>query len=288
VTLRVAITGAGGFLGAALARRLLAEGADVLALSRRAPDIHGVRWQYYELAKPPNPPAALAGIDVVVHAAFAMGGAGYALEELNCSAARSLHVAARSLGAHFIFISSMSSHKEAVSSYGRAKWRIEAGLDAGVDAIVRPGLVIGPGGSYARMFSVLRRAPVLPLFYGGLQPLQPVGIEDLTEGLSRLVLRRMPGVYNIGIPVPITIREFYGRMLAAAGLHRLLVPFPGDAAVSVLRVCEAAGLHLPVTAENILGLKFLRSFETVDSLERLNLILAPLDKLAWASPSSKI
>ena len=282
MTLRVVITGAGGFLGSALARRLAAAGAEVHALTRRPPALPGVSWHHYDLADLSLDPSALETADVLIHTAFSVAGPGPSLERLNCSAARLLHTAARQRGVHFIFISSMSAHKQAASSYGRAKWCIEGALDAASDTIVRPGLIIGPGGLYARMFEMIHRAPALPLFYGGMQPVQPIGLDDLVEGLTRIAARRSAGVFNLGVPEPITIRALYGRMLAAARLSRPMLPLPGDFTLRILRMFESAGLRLPVTSENLLGLKHLRKFDTEASLAQLSLKLAPIDELPWA------
>lgn len=274
---RVAITGANGFLGRALTRRLLTSGAEVCALSRQPVTESPAAWHAYDLAQ--NGPVNLPPVDTVVHAAFAMGSGGTALERLNETAALRLRDAARAQGAHFIFISSMSAHAAAVSSYGRAKWRIEQSLDQSVDTIVRPGLVIGPGGVYARMLTSVRAAPCLPLFYGGRQPLQPITIDDLVEALQRIIAQRITGSYNLGQPHPLTIREFYQYIMATHGWHRPLIPIPGDLSLACLRLTEKLGIRLPLTAENLLGQKHLRVFETAPSLRRLDLALKPLTAL---------
>ena len=277
----IAITGAGGLLGTALARRLAADGNPVLALSRRDPALPGVRWQAYDLAGEAPSAAALEGIDVIVHAAFAMGSSGPALEELNRTAALRLRDAARAQRRHLVFISSMSAHADAASSYGRAKWVIEQDLDPAQDAIVRPGLIIGPGGVYARMLGMLRRTPVVPVFFGGGQPVQPIALDDLVEALRVIVTRRLAGIYNLGQPVPLTIRQLYARMMAAAHLRRPLLPLPGGLAALALRATEGLGLRLPVTRENLLGQKQLRAFDTEASLARLGLTLKPLEAMDW-------
>lgn len=281
MTLRAAITGAGGFLGSALARRLAASGAEVSALSRRPAAIPGTSWRPYDLTDPSIAPAFLGSPDVVIHAAFSLAGAGPELERLNYDAALRLRDAARKRGAQFIFISSMSAHEQAESSYGRAKWAIEQALDA-ADAVVRPGLIIGPGGLYARMLGALRGAPVVPLFYGGGQPVQVIGLNDAVEGICRVAERPAAGNFNLALPQPLTVRELYGRMLAASGLRRHILPLPGGPALLAVKLCEKLGLRLPVTSENLLGLKHLRRFETADSLVWLGLTLAPLDELPWA------
>jgi len=282
---RVALTGAGGFLGTALARRLLDAGMEVHALSRRPPALPGVQWHAYDLAGPVPPIAAEA--DVIVHAAFALGAVGAATAELNRAAALRLRDSARQHQRHFVFISSMSAHAAAVSAYGRSKWAIEQALDTTRDTIVRPGLIIGPGGVYARMLDSLRRAPVVPVFFGGTQPVQPIALGDLVEGLQRIIAGRHAGVFNLGLAEPITIRELYQRMLAALGERRRLVPLPGGLAVWALRGSEALGWRLPLTSENLLGQKQLRAFATADSLVRLGLTLTPLAGLPWTiRPSS--
>lgn len=282
--LRVAITGANGFLGAALAQRLLAAGAEVHALTRQPCTLPGVIWHQYELGGPRPAPVVFENVDAIVHAAFSMDAAGRALEQLNITAARQLHAAAQQHQRHFVFISSMSAHAQAASSYGRAKWAIEQALDPAVDAIVRPGLIIGPGGVYARMLASLRRAPVVPVFFGGTQPVQPIALHDLVEGLQRIIDGRMSGIFNLGLVEPITIRELYRRMLTAAGWRRPLVPLPGGLAVWGLRGGETLGLRLPLTSENLLGQKHLRAFATADSLARLGLTLTPLAEFPRTIP----
>jgi NADH dehydrogenase len=284
VKLRVAITGAGGFLGSALTRRLLAAGVEVQGLTRRPLSLPGVQWQAYELGGPLPAPTFFENVDAIVHAAFGQGAAGPALEQMNCAAAQELLAAARRHGRHFVFISSMSAHAGAASSYGRAKWSIEQTLDPAVDAIVRPGLIIGPGGVFARMQATLHRAPVIPLFYGGTQPVQPVGLDDVVAAVEQILRQRLAGCFNLGSATPITIRQLYERMLAAAGRRRPLLPLPSDLTVLALRAAERLGLTLPLTAENLLGQKHLRMFETTSSFARLGLTPTPLDQLPWGLP----
>ena len=50
MTARVILTGASGFVGSAILAALIASGADVLALSRRRPDVTGAfTWQGCDL-----------------------------------------------------------------------------------------------------------------------------------------------------------------------------------------------------------------------------------------------
>ena len=134
------------------------------------------------------------------------------------------------------------------------------------------------------MLASLRRAPVVPLFFGGTQPVQPVGLDELVAGLERILAQRTTGIFNLGSIQPIAIRALYERMLAVAGLRRPILPLPGGITVQLLRGCEGLGLRLPLTSENLLGQKHLRAFETADSFARLGLVPTPLDELPWNIP----
>lgn len=77
----VLISGASGFLGSRLIKRLAAEGADVVALGRRpAPEYlmgkSNVRWFACDIARDGVPAKALSDIEAVVHLAGATLGAG--------------------------------------------------------------------------------------------------------------------------------------------------------------------------------------------------------------------
>ncbi|WP_438479480.1 NAD-dependent epimerase/dehydratase family protein [Oleiharenicola lentus] len=280
MSLRVAITGASGFLGHALLQRLLNAGLEVHALSRNPSSMEGVRWHAYNLAEPV--PQVIESCDVIVHAAFAMGANANSLEAVNKDAAAHLLAVARTYRRHFIFISSMSAHDHAESSYGRTKWAIEQTLDPTQDTIVRPGLIVGAGGVYQRMLESLRSTPIVPIFFGGMQPIHPVALEDLVEGLFHIISRRIPGIFNLGSIEPISVRELYRRMLHSAGLRRTIIPLPGSLALRGLRATEALGLRLPLTTENLLGQKHLRSFETANSYTRLGISPAPLTNFSWS------
>jgi nucleoside-diphosphate-sugar epimerase len=193
---RVLVTGATGFVGRALVRRLLADGRQLRAAVRPSaaalpPEVEtavvgdigpGTDWR-----------AALAGVDAVVHLAArahvvreSSGNAHALYRSVNALGALRLAEAAAAAGVRrFVFLSSARVHGDrsagaaftesspllATDPYGRSKAEAERGLAALAAAghlepvILRPPLVYGPGarGNFARLVALVARGVPLPL-----------------------------------------------------------------------------------------------------------------------------
>ncbi|MEH1014314.1 NAD(P)-dependent oxidoreductase [Micromonospora sp. CPCC 206060] len=228
--LRVAVTGASGFCGAAVARAAAAAGADVCCLGRRpGPVGRHVPWD----ATRDDPD--LAGADLVVHLAAAVGDPvpGPAIER----AYRAVNVAgtARLLDAAgdrpVVWVSSASVYRPQVlprpvteddpvdgqlSAYGRTKAAGERlALSAGA-VVLRPRAVYGPGDRH--LLPRLRdavRAGVLPL-PGPDVRLSLTAVENLADAC--LAARDWPGgAYNIADDAAYARDAVLRAALAAAG-----------------------------------------------------------------------
>ena len=196
--MRTLLTGATGFVGAALARRLQAQGADVSALVRvplappQAPAISAVcvgePWSAADFG------AALAGVATVVHLAarvHVMRDAATdplaAFRAVNVAATLNLARQAAASGVkRFVFVSSVKVNGEYTlpmhafteadppspqDAYGLSKSEAELGLRAleaktGMEmVIIRPPLVYGPGvkANFAALAGAVQRGWPLPL-----------------------------------------------------------------------------------------------------------------------------
>jgi nucleoside-diphosphate-sugar epimerase len=274
----VAVTGAGGFIGAALTQALRRRGDHVIALARR-PGSDALRWQLGE-----DLPAACAAADAVIH----LASAALAPDEPMADAvARDLAGTRRLLAqirdwrrqrpCRFIFLSSQSARADARNAYGRSKWVLEGEL-AGPDEIaVRPGLVYSdPPASVFASFAALARLPLLPRL-GGAPCIQPIAVDDLAEALVRLAhLEAVPPRIMLGAVTPLTFEQALRDVAHRAGRRPpVFVPVPQPA----LRT--AAWLVDRVTAgsltERLDGLTALRPMDTAPSLALLGLTLAPFD-----------
>ena len=284
---RILITGANGFLGGALCRYFTQRGYSVRSLVRnplknRYIEIDA-KEEVYQCDLPDNiDEAAFEGENLaLIHCAYASQTTDRKeVEAINVLGTRRLLTMTRKHQVErFVFISSLSAHADAASAYGQSKFRLEQELDPDRDLILRPGLIIGQGGLFGRLRQSLRRLPLVPQFYGGNQRIQYIGIDDLCSGLHHVLEQKLSGAYNVAAATALPLADFYRRVAHSVGRRCYFVPFPARASIAILKGVERLGLSLPVTSENILGLKEMRVFQTQKDLTTLELDPQSLDQL---------
>lgn len=266
--MKILLTGASGFMGAVVCRRLMAGGHGVTVATRRDMGTvpMGCRAAVIgDLGPECDWRAALADCDAVVHlAARAHVMADTAADPLalfrhvNRDGTLALATQAADQGVkRFVFVSSIKVNGEAtppgrpfrgddpaapVDPYGVSKAEAEAGLAeiaarTGLSvAVVRPPLVHGPAakGNLAALMTVLRRGLPLPL--GAIDNRRSlVGLDNLADALAFLVVHSATGPFLIrdgeDVSTPVLIRRLAGAM----GLPARLWPVP----VAVLRLGAA-------------------------------------------------
>jgi nucleoside-diphosphate-sugar epimerase len=258
---RVAVTGASGFCGRAVAAAAADRGARVLCLGRRPGPVGSHR--YWDAARDiPD----LAGVDVVVHCAAAVGDPGSrrsadaAFRAVNVDGtARLLEVAdARPL----VWVSSASVYDPRVdrglvgedhpiggqrNAYGRSKAAGERLALAAGAVVLRPRAVYGPGDPHLvpRLRSRVR-AGVLPL-PGPDVPLSLTAVENLADACLA-ALDWPAGPYNVADAAPYPRDTVVGQVLAATGTPVRVVHVPTMLVFAAARVAEVAS-RLRGTAE---------------------------------------
>ncbi len=152
----LALTGATGFIGAALISRLAGAGWQVRALFRpRAgrvpPRLPGVEWLPGDLGDEGALDALVTGTDAVIHCAGAVRGARRAeFDRVNADGAGRVAQAAARLPRppRFLLISSLAARMPELSDYAGSKWRGECAVRATAGlrwTVLRPPAVYGPG-----------------------------------------------------------------------------------------------------------------------------------------------
>ncbi len=122
------------------------------------------------------------------------------------------------------------------AAYARSK---RAGEEAVIKAcpaatILRPSVVFGEDDNFFNMFAKMASIlPVLPLIGGGHTKFQPVYVGDVADAVMAVIDytkdhsgKACAGLYELGGPEVVTLRDIYQRLIAFTGLNPALLPLP--------------------------------------------------------------
>jgi uncharacterized protein YbjT (DUF2867 family) len=249
----VAMTGATGYVGSAIARKLLRRDHEVRALVRK-PDRAGaladlgVTLVAGDLADAAAVRVLMEGATAVVHLVGIIVEVGsQTYESVHVAGTQAVVAAAEEAGAALVVqMSALGARADAgATSYHRTKWRAEETVRAGKvpHVIVRPSLVAGPGNAALRtMVDMIRLSPVVPVIGDGRYAMEPVWIGDVAEAFA-LALERseLRGTFDLAGPERLTYHQMLDRLEVALGVRRRRIPVP----VGVARFAAAAGTMLP-------------------------------------------
>ena len=196
--LKVAITGATGFIGSVLLRHLVAHGYLVKALYRPASTPHpkqaeSVHWQPGDLGDTESLSALVAGVDAVVHCAGAVRGTSPGqFEAANAAGvANLLEASVEQKVPRFLLMSSLAAREPSLSAYASSKKSGEEVLTGYQDRIscdiLRPPAVYGPGDR--EMLPLLRmiKHGIVPIVGDKAGRFSLIYVDDLVAAVSRLL-----------------------------------------------------------------------------------------------------
>lgn len=251
------VTGGAGFLGVHLLRRLVASGvrARSLDLSVGAPD--GVEELVGDASDEHAVRKAVAGVDVIVHAAAALP-SGRDLDS-NVAASRLLARAAAEAGVkRSILISSgvvyglgrspfqESDEPRPIEAYGRTKILAEQAWldDAPAPLVLRPSAFIGPErlGVFGILFRWVREGRRIYVLGDGRNRYQLLDVEDLVSAVIRAGEFDVQGIVNVGGLVSGTVRDDLGALIGRAETGSRVVGVPARPARMALTALDV--LHL--------------------------------------------
>jgi len=272
---RFIVTGATGFLGGVLVRRLLAAGHDVVALGRQMEALaalsrDGARAVAFDLAtsaRLPEPTSA----DVSVHCAALSSPWGKASDfhAANVIATQNALAMAKEAGVtRFVHISTPSVYfrfsdqvglKEdaplpaPVNAYAATKRRAEELVLKEVDAldaiILRPRGIYGAGDT-ALMPRLLRVASkrALPLMRGGRAATDLTHVDDVVDAILAAVTHRgalSKRVFNVSGGAALSVRDVIERVGERAGVPITWRNMPAAAVLGAVRTIEALARITP-------------------------------------------
>ncbi|HVY87579.1 MAG TPA: NAD-dependent epimerase/dehydratase family protein [Hyphomonadaceae bacterium] len=249
------LTGASGYLGGLIAKRLKAAGWRVVGMTRkpRAGEVA------FTLGQPVSP-EILKGHDALIHCAYDFAPIGWTdIEATNIKGAEMLFAAAKAAGIkRMVAISTISAFDGCKSNYGKAKLEIEKHARTAGACIVRPGLIYGaaPGAMFGRLVSQVKKASLVPIPGDGKQLMYTVHEDDLTDAiLNGLSTNPAP---QASITVANGVALSFRDIMVAIGrkLNRSVttIPVPWQAMWLALRTAEVAKIPLGLRSDSLVSL----------------------------------
>lgn len=259
----MAVTGAFGFTGRAIAEALLARGDEVVTLTGHMPagdDPLASRLTVAPLAfnRPTELADALAGVDTLFNTywiRFSRGSVTFDRAVVNSAV---LFAAARRAGVRrIVHISVVGADPSAPTPYIRAKGRLEGTLrSAGLEwAIVRPTLTYGPNDILVNNLAwALRRLPIYGMPGDGRYPIQPVHLDDVTAICLEAAAGGSGAILDAAGPEQLAFREMVEIVKTAVGSRSRVVGMPQWAVLAAAGVLGRVVGDVVLTRTEVLEL----------------------------------
>jgi uncharacterized protein YbjT (DUF2867 family) len=239
----ILVAGGSGFIGAAVVRRLLAQGRDVAIMtahperSRERIESLGARPVFGDVLDAGSLSGAVEGAESVIQALtfptfpVEKPRKRYTFEEFDHLGTERLVTAAAKAGVgKYVYSSGAGAAADAPKVWFRAKWFGEEAIRAtGIaHAIIRPSWVFGPEDPALNKFVAFHRwLPFVPVVGDGSQRMQPVFVDDVAEAFAQAAGSDGPqGTFEIGGPEVMTMNEVLRTMMEVRGKAKPLIHFP--------------------------------------------------------------
>lgn len=300
----VLVTGASGFSGSVLVRKLCALGLDVRAIARASSNLSElsdlpIRWYRGDVFDPETVKAACEGVEYIFHVAAA-----YREAKISDETYRQVHVASTQLLAQaalanpnfkrFVHVSTVGVHGHidnppADETYRFSpgdvyqKTKLEAELwirdfarERGLPiSVIRPAAILGPGDR--RLLKVFRMAekPFYPVLGYGKCLYHLIHVEDLTDAfiLAATHPNALGEVFICGNSEPISLFEIVETVAQVLGTHPRPLRLPAAPFFLIGALCEALcrpfGIEPPIYPRRVAFFTKDRAFNTSKLRERL-------------------
>lgn len=264
--MKIAVTGASGFVGRALTESLKCKGHRLVLLSHKNPpqfskddnievicaDVHD-----YESLK-----AAFDGVDIVYHLIGIIAETReLTFERTVVSGATNVVRAAQECGvSKIIYMSALGTQAEAMAVYHRSKWKAEESVrNSGIEhVILRASIIFGPEDKFLNMIAgMIKKSPFVPIIGDGKYLLQPVFINDLAEILSDCIdnIKAVNQTIEVGGPFAYSYKDLLAILKRHLNKKRINIYLPLWLMRIVAYIMERLLKPAPLTTDQLIMMK---------------------------------
>jgi uncharacterized protein YbjT (DUF2867 family) len=271
--MKVFLTGATGFVGGHLLRRLISDGHTVRALVRaggaKPASSPGVETVAGDVVENVGLDEGMKGCDAVVHLVGIIAETrGATFERVHHLGTRNVVEAAKRNGIRrFIQMSALGARADGVAEYQVSKWKGEEAVrQSSIPfCILRPSLIFGPGdGFVTQMLDVMRKAVLVrPVPGSGRPKFRPILIDDVAECFSKALTTPAAtgNTIDLGGSEELTLNEVLAEIASWAGIRKPVLHVPMPVMMMAAAVAQSVLPKPPVTLGQ---LKMLREGSTCD------------------------
>jgi len=272
--MRVFLTGATGFVGRNMLRRLLEEGHAVRALVRELPKAASGEFGQAELiagdvVEGTGLDQGMQGCDAVIHLVGIIVEKGTnTFERVHHLGTRNVVEAAkRTGGRRLVQMSALGVRADGVAPYQTTKWKGEEEVrHSGIPfCIPRPSLIFGEGdGFVTQMMATMRSAPLFrPVPGDGAPKFRPIAVEDVTTCFARALTYEAATnkTVDLGGADELTLNQVLAEIARCAGVRKPAVHIPMPLMMMGAMVAQKLLKNPPVTVDQ---LRMLREGSTCD------------------------
>lgn len=278
-SMKVFLTGATGFVGSHILKRLLADIHSVRALVRDPQNARLSQHPQLELIKGDVVDGGgldhgMKGCDAVIHLVGIIVETGNStFENVHYIGTRNVVEAARRARiSRFVQMSALGVRADGVSEYQTSKWKGEEAVrQSGIPyCILRPSLIFGPDDEFVnQMLDVMRKAPFFrPVPGDGKSRFRPIFVEDVATCFSRALTT--PAATNKTIELAgseeLTLDDTLKEIALATGVRKPAVHIPMPFMFAGAALAQIVFPRPPVT---IGQLRMLQEGSTCDVLRMM-------------------
>jgi uncharacterized protein YbjT (DUF2867 family) len=259
----ILVTGGTGYVGSRLVQKLVEQGRPVRLLVRDTAEgmrkfPTGVEFARGDVTEPETLPAAMAGVETVIHlVAIIRERGGLTFEKVNYQGTVNVVDAEKEAGVRrHLQMSALGVLRDPNFPYHDTKYRAEQYVKAsGLDwTIFRPSIIFGTGDQFFSTLAGLAKLPapfVLP--DGGTAQFQPVWLWDVIDAFIAALDDPLTigQTYELGGPEIMSYKEMVSVLMDVTGKHRPMLPLPAALLKPAAFLFDKVLPKPPVTPEQL-------------------------------------
>jgi len=286
--MKIGVTGGTGFVGSAIVSKLLTEGHGITLLARKIPETgpgeqNSIQYVKGNVVSGEGLGKLVDGKDAVIHLVGIIREAGgNTFDGVHRKGTENVIREVKNAGVRkLVHMSALGTRVNAISLYHQSKWAGEEAVrSSGLDwTIFRPAIIFGPGDSFINMLAdMMMQSPVMPVFGGGKNLMQPVYVDDVAGAFSEAVAQSWSTgrVYELGGPDVISFKEILKVISYVIDKKRLFINIPIAIVRPLVGFFQSIGMTLPLTTDQLIMMQEDNIRQRGDPLDHFSFDFTPL------------